>query len=1162
MRSCSIFYSSVLALASIVSTLTISQNTVYDNPVDLSNEGLTIDQGSFLTLIDNEITTIGGDFDNNGGFYITSKNSITFTITNNVFNNHGNLSFDALSADFAPTFDIISVESFSNTGNMWFYSAGAAATPFTITSTGSWDNEFLIYFKQATGSASPVNIVGVAYSASSINNNGIICLDNTYYYLDSYLTGSGCLAAMNSGSVQLNVNNGFGFSPQQLIYLADSTSNLAILGRRSGAAPQFTVAGFGGGNKIIINIGFTMTGSYGPAYSSVLGLVTVYGTGCRFSINIGYGYSPDLFHFTSNVGSPGKISYNGSVPSNEVNNRAATKCVCNTFPTIPTTVSISVVPSGSQPSFTSNSIITSESSKPSESATSSAPSVPTILVNCKVNDVTIAIVDLTTGTCPFRIPVGLTTKFDYTSSVDYSTEFYYAEIDGIKYFTDIANMGLTIDIPAKVVYGTSGVNIFQVIRSYYVARMKRDSVSEIQQVVSALKTQTGYQVSCVALTVDLYVDSDSTEIATATYSSDCALASSSSSSSRSSSDIAPNTESSSALAPTFSGSFSATKSELSSVTLSSAPVASLGSIGISRSISTLPTSSMTFSAVNSGLFSTTKSELPSVTFSSSVVVSGLDSSSMSKASSIIPDSSLSFATSSSLSFATSLSTVFISRTSKSGKLVSTTESEKFTESTKSIVPPSSLSLSFFLTYNSPSSVKDSVSTSLSSRAVRSIATSVLKSASTYEFSESTKTRTDSTFSSGASSIPPTLVNCMVNNVTIAIVDLATGICPFRIPDGLAAKFDYTSSTDYFAEFYYAEINSTKYYTDIVNKGLVINILAKSIFGTDGVGMQQVKVESFPGKMKRATTEETNQFVTYLKTIVGEELPCNVIFSAGIFNSGHSTVVATATYECNATISSSSTTRSSRNVSSSDSSIERVTQTNTYTKFVTTTSCSDNRCSEVIVPNTPTLTTEIINGDATVYTTYCPVITSCSDNKCSEDIIPAPPHPTNSITSIYTYYSPVEPQATKSIIFTSCSEHLCSLVTAPVTPVVTTKTKNGETIVFTNYYPISEHSSFVKTLDVISVTENGSTYVKTITSNANVQLTNNIMETNVATMNAASTNTVNSITFFASLSQSGVSTSSGTTFASINIVGSGTSSLKLVHNYVFFSLVLVLVPILG
>lgn len=102
----------------------------------------------------------------------------------------------------------------------------------------------------------------------------------------------------------------------------------------------------------------------------------------------------------------------------------------------------------------------------------------------------------------------------------------------------------------------------------------------------------------------------------------------------------------------------------------------------------------------------------------------------------------------------------------------------------------------------------------------------------------------------------------------------------------------------------------------------------------------------------------------------------------------------------------------------------LTSTNTQTTVITITSCSDNLCVLTAVSVTPKLTTVTENGKTTIHTTYCPIssskkvttntavvtITSCSNNKCFESTVPGSQIVTsefiNGETTIYTTFVPL------------------------------------------------------------------------------------------------------------------------------------------------------------
>ncbi|KAI5952869.1 hypothetical protein KGF54_003736 [Candida jiufengensis] len=90
-------------------------------------------------------------------------------------------------------------------------------------------------------------------------------------------------------------------------------------------------------------------------------------------------------------------------------------------------------------------------------------SVSAVDVACLVDGVAVAVVDLDTGVCPFTIPASLPQPiFEFTSTEDYNVLFYYSLVELVKYFTDIVEAGNVINIPARLLYGTSGAPLYQV----------------------------------------------------------------------------------------------------------------------------------------------------------------------------------------------------------------------------------------------------------------------------------------------------------------------------------------------------------------------------------------------------------------------------------------------------------------------------------------------------------------------------------------------------------------------------------------------------------------------------------------------------------------------------------------------------------------------------
>ena len=74
------------------------------------------------------------------------------------------------------------------------------------------------------------------------------------------------------------------------------------------------------------------------------------------------------------------------------------------------------------------------------------------------------------------------------------------------------------------------------------------------------------------------------------------------------------------------------------------------------------------------------------------------------------------------------------------------------------------------------------------------------------------------------------VACAVGGVQQSIVDLDTGSCSFNIPASQPAIWEYSSPEDYTAEFYFAVVDTVRYFTDITGAGRSIVIPARFLYG--------------------------------------------------------------------------------------------------------------------------------------------------------------------------------------------------------------------------------------------------------------------------------------------------------------------------------------------
>ncbi|KAK6197487.1 Fasciclin and related adhesion glycoprotein [Scheffersomyces amazonensis] len=271
------------------------------------------------------------------------------------------------------------------------------------------------------------------------------------------------------------------------------------------------------------------------------------------------------------------------------------------------------------------------------------------------------------------------------------------------------------------------------------------------------------------------------------------------------------------------------------------------------------------------------------------------------------------------------------------------------------------------------------------------------------------------------------VACLVEGVEVAIVDLDTGVCPFTIPANLPVFFDFTSPEDFNVEFYYSVVGNARFFNDIVAAGRIINIPAIDLFGLPGAPLYQVHVQETPSVNSTAAIRKRlfKDDSELLKRDAASDFAASLESLDGtLVNSGAFQVVALS--------SSSSAPTSAPSTIPVSSGVETlptgtVTTTLESTTLITITSCKDHLCTPTVVPATPALTTETINGEVTIYTTYCPL-------------------------SGETETTTVE--STTIITITSCKDNKCEETTVPATPALTTQTIEGVVTVFTTYCPVS------------------------------------------------------------------------------------------------------------
>ncbi|KAL6017172.1 hypothetical protein ACNR9Z_003391 [Candidozyma auris] len=338
--------------------VTISENTVVKSPVSLDIGELNINEGVYYSIVDNALTALGGNLNNKGGFYVTSENGLAASVTavSGTIINSGDLAFNSLKANVISNYNMDSIGTFSNSGNMWIgTSVFSAVPPIILGSALDWKNTGKIYVRQREGRASPITI---SQALGSITNDGTICVERYNWVQTTTIDGKGCVNIKEDGHLQLQLSP-WSVDKEQTLYLSSPSSSLSVLGLEPSllGTKSFNVIGFGGGNKINVNLGFT-------DYSYKDGKLTLsfFLGAFKIDFNIGEGYDTSKFK-TNGPGKAGtSISYDG-----QWSGQAPDVCQCKDFPVPPTEET-------SSSSSSSSSASSSSSSSPGESSSSSPTS--------------------------------------------------------------------------------------------------------------------------------------------------------------------------------------------------------------------------------------------------------------------------------------------------------------------------------------------------------------------------------------------------------------------------------------------------------------------------------------------------------------------------------------------------------------------------------------------------------------------------------------------------------------------------------------------------------------------------------------------------------------------------------------------------------------------
>ncbi|CUM57127.1 unnamed protein product, partial [Debaryomyces fabryi] len=292
----------LIALASSVSGLTISEPTVQDGVINLGlqiGDDLNINSDAYLTIINAILSAnVGvGSINNNGGFYFKYDGGIaavSAAVATGDIDNEGTIVFSSETDSLATVLGLTTaLGTFTNgaDGKIYFDSQDGVASVYELVGVNGWENDGLIYMRQSnnlvgTALINSVNVGGLlSGSILEATNDGSICLDSTAYTQLLSIQGDGCMTVLNGGSINslLDIATGV-ISLDNDIYLADGNSNLQIgLGSLSisvdgvidiGTAPTYNLYGFGGGNELqILGLGAIDGLSNIPLLGPVLDLV-------------------------------------------------------------------------------------------------------------------------------------------------------------------------------------------------------------------------------------------------------------------------------------------------------------------------------------------------------------------------------------------------------------------------------------------------------------------------------------------------------------------------------------------------------------------------------------------------------------------------------------------------------------------------------------------------------------------------------------------------------------------------------------------------------------------------------------------------------------------------------------------------------------------------
>ena len=366
---------SLTCVSIIAHALTISKDT-YLGDSDLSSD-ITIDKNYFLALVNSNFEKLQNNLVVEGSLFIgdTDKNDADFTtfFTGSELQNDGLIVVDGRHLTYGSMTVSWNGSSITNNGRMYFNGLNSDSNSFQLNPSSSLTNNGLMYFGQDSSSNYGSS---VQLKSNAFTNDGTICLKNVKAYLESSISGSGCITIGENSLYAIQSSKTYGVLGPQTLYMNSSSSMIYV--DSFGETNNIYVRGFGGGNFLTFG-----TSIIWHTYDTDTGVLSF--TMFLFvshKINIGTGYDKNGFSMetiTNHISwrlLNNALTYSGSAPSG-----IPDACKpCDSSPWIPV-----ISTSSSLSSMPTTSSISSKTSTISPSSTIISSSVSTTIASSSLS---------------------------------------------------------------------------------------------------------------------------------------------------------------------------------------------------------------------------------------------------------------------------------------------------------------------------------------------------------------------------------------------------------------------------------------------------------------------------------------------------------------------------------------------------------------------------------------------------------------------------------------------------------------------------------------------------------------------------------------------------------------------------------------------------------